>query len=277
VRSFLGRTLKRGPVALDATATSAAVLPGSEAYHGGDGPLGVLLIHGFTGSPRSMRAWAEHLQRDGFTVAVPRLPGHGTSWQELALTEWQDWYGCVERELELLSRTCDRVFVCGLSMGGGLALLLAERHGADIDGLVLVNAAIASNDKRLVVLPVLRRFLSTLPGISNDIAKPGVDEGGYARTPLHATYSMTRMWREIRHHLPDVTQPLLVFRSVTDHVVDPSSGRAILEAVASTDVREQLLHRSYHVATMDYEADDIFVGSSAFFHRLVKDGHVATQ
>jgi carboxylesterase len=218
-----------------------------------------------------MRAWAEHLHADGFRVAVPRLPGHGTRWQELALTEWQDWYGCVERELAQLRRTCDTVFVGGLSMGGSLALLLAERHGAEIAGLVLVNAAVTSGDRRLLVLPLLRRFLSSLPGISDDIAKPGVVEGAYDRTPLHATYSMTQLWREIRRHLDRVEQPLLIFRSLEDHVVDPSSGQAILAAVSCSDVHEVLLHRSYHVATMDYEAEEIFAASSAFFRRLLED------
>ncbi len=252
-------------------------MPGAEPYESGTGNVGVLLIHGFTGSPRSMRAWAEHLEAEGFRVSVPRLPGHGTRWQELALTQWTDWYGCVDRELGRLRQACDQVFVCGLSMGGGLALLLAERHGSDVTGIVVVNAAITSTDKRLVALPVLRRIVSSLPGIANDIAKPGVDEGGYHRTPLDATYSMTKMWREIRDGLGRVDQPLLMFRSVEDHVVDPTSGRAILASVSSSDVHEHLLRRSYHVATMDYEAEDIFVGSSDFFRRLLKDGHVATE
>jgi len=223
-----------------------------------------------------MRAWAEHLVADGFRVSLPRLPGHGTSWRELALTEWSDWYGSVERELLELRRTCPTVFVCGLSMGGGLALLLAERHRDAIAGVVLVNAVVTSTDPRARALPVLRRFLSSLPGISGDIAKPGVVEGAYSRAPLRPAFSMTQMWREIRDHLDQVSQPLLVFRSVQDHVVDPSSGRAIMAAVSSADLTERLLHRSYHVATMDYDADEIFVGSSVFFRRIMKDTHVTS-
>ncbi|HEX8487567.1 MAG TPA: alpha/beta fold hydrolase [Propionibacteriaceae bacterium] len=248
--------------------TSAAVDPGAEPFYAGSSRVGVLLIHGFTGSPRSVRAWAEHLAADGFRVALPRLPGHGTSWQELALTEWQDWYATVERELATLRHGCDQIFLCGLSMGGGLALLAASRH-PEIAGVVLVNAVVTSSDPRARALPILRWFVRSLAGISDDIAKPGVAEGGYDRSPLRAGYSMTRMWREIRRALPSVRQPLLVYRSVQDHVVDPSSGRAILAAVGSSDVREVLLHRSYHVATMDYDAEDIFAGSSAFFRRLL--------
>ena len=268
--SFLQLVLSRWSTSAVAR-TSAVVAPEAEPYHAGTGRSGVLLIHGFTGSPRSMRAWAEHLEADGFRVAVPRLPGHGTSWSELAMTEWQDWYGCVDRELAALLDSCDQVFVCGLSMGASLALLLAERYGDDIAGLVLVNAVVTSTDKRARVLPVLRLFLRSLEGISNDIAKPGVDECAYERTPLRAAYSMTQLWREVRRHLDRVTQPLLIFRSVQDHTVDPSSCAVILGAVGSTDVHEQLLPRSYHVATMDYEAEEIFASSTDFFRRLLKD------
>lgn len=263
--------LSKRPPALDQTPAPAAVSADAQSYHGGSGRTGVLLLHGFTGSPRSMRAWAEHLVADGFQVALPRLPGHGTSWQELALTEWPDWYACVEREFATLRRSCDQVFVCGLSMGGTLALLLAERQGDQVAGLVLVNAAVNSSDPRALALPVLRLLMPSLAGIANDIAKPGVREGGYLRTPLRAGYSVTLMWREVRAQLALVTQPLLVFRSVVDHVVDPSSGRAILSSVSSSDVREELLSRSYHVATMDYEADDIFAATSTFIRRLQKD------
>ena len=256
--------------ALEGPPTSATVGPDDQPYHSGRGRVGVLLVHGFTGTPSSMLGWAEHLEADGFRVAVPRLPGHGTSWQELALTEWPDWYGCVERELDRLRESCDQVFVAGLSMGGGLALLLAQRRGSEIAGVVLVNAVVTSTDKRALALPVLRWFVPTLAGIHNDIAKPGVDEGGYSRTPLRAAYSMTRMWAEIRRGLHRVDQPMLLFRSVQDHTVDPSSGRAILAAVASSDLEEVLLHRSYHVATMDYEAEELFARSSDFFRRLAQ-------
>jgi carboxylesterase len=265
--SSVERALGSRAARLDEAPTSASVDPTAETYRGGTSRVGVLLLHGFTGSPRSMRSWAEHLESSGYRVAVPRLPGHGTSWQELALTEWPDWYACAERELEGLRAQCDQVFVCGLSMGGGLALLLAARH-PDIAGVVLVNAVVTSTDKRAVALPVLRLFVPSLAGIANDIAKPGVEEGGYDRSPLRAGYSMTRMWREIRSRLGEVQQPLLIFRSEVDHVVDPSSGRAILASVGSSDVREQLLPRSYHVATMDYDADTIFAGSRDFFRRL---------
>lgn len=267
----LRRSMTPAPPVLEEAPTTAPVTACAKPFRGGNGPVGVLLIHGFTGSPMSMRAWGEYLVDEGLTVAVPRLPGHGTSWQEMALTRWEDWYSAVERELLTLSRTCDQVFVCGLSMGGSLALLLAARQRAQVAGIVLVNPVVTSTDRRLSILPVLHRVVSSLEGVANDIAKPGVDECGYSRTPLAAAYSMTKLWGEVRVGLPSVDQPLLLFRSVVDHVVDPTSGLAILAETSSPDVREHLLERSYHVATMDYEAEDIYAGSMTFFRRLMKD------
>lgn len=256
---------------VDDAPTGASVRPEAEPYFAGDGPVGVLLCHGFTGSPHSLRAWAESLHAAGFRVALPRLPGHGTTWQEMNETTWTDWYSTVEREFLVLRESCEQVFICGLSMGGGLTLRLAEQFGDQVAGLVVVNPAVTSNDKRLYALPVLHRVVASLPGIANDIAMPGVVEGGYDRNPLRALSSMTKMWVDIRANLSQITQPILLFRSVNDHVVDPSSARLILAEISSTDVTERVLERSFHVATMDYEAEQIFSESADFFRRLRQD------
>jgi carboxylesterase len=238
--------------------------PGS----GENAATGILLSHGFTGSPRSMRPFGEHLAAEGFGVAVPRLPGHGTDWREMNTTRWQDWYAVLDNELERLRKEHDRVFVAGLSMGGCLVLRLAEQHGADISGVILVNPSVRTDDKRLVLLPVLQRLLPSFPGISNDVKKAGVDEGAYDRMPLKALYSLSHLWRVTREDLAKVTQPLLLFRSTVDHVVEPSSGRAVLASISSRDVTETLLEDSYHVATLDNDAPRIFADSTAFIRRL---------
>lgn len=232
------------------------------------GRTGALLCHGFTGSPGSLRPWAEHLAGAGLTVSLPRLPGHGTSWQECNSTRWPDWYASAERALRRLTERCDRVFVCGLSMGGCLALRLAQQHGPAVAGLVLVNPSISSSDRRLTLLPMLRWVLPAAGGLANDIARPGQDEVAYDRTPLHALHSLTRAWPLVRADLPQVTQPLLVFRSARDHVVDASSTRLVLEGVSSRDVTEVVLERSFHVATLDHDAPRVFAGSLDFIHRL---------
>jgi carboxylesterase len=235
---------------------------------GGNAAVGVLLSHGFTGSPRSMRPFAEHLAAEGYGVAVPRLPGHGTSWQEMNKTSWPDWYAVLDNELERLRKEHDQVFVIGLSMGGCLTLRLAEEHGTDISGLVLINPSVQTDDKRLALLPVLARVVPSFPGISNDIKKPGIEEGAYDRMPLRALLSLSHLWKLTRADLAKITQPVLLFRSTVDHVVEPSSGRTVLSSISSRDVTETLLEDSYHVATLDNDAPRIFADSAAFISRL---------
>jgi len=215
-----------------------------------------------------MAPWGRYLAGQGFGVSVPRLPGHGTTWQDLNRTGWADWYAEVERAFEKLRADNDQVVVGGLSMGGGLALRLAADRGREVAGVVLVNAAVNRDSKDVLVLPLLKGLIPSLPGIINDIKKSGVDEHGYTRTPLRATHSMMAGWKVLRADLPRVTQPLLVFRSTVDHVVDPSSGALIRARVSSRDLTERMLENSYHVATLDHDAPAIFEESAEFVRRV---------
>jgi carboxylesterase len=230
--------------------------------------VGVLLSHGFTGSPASMVPWAEHLACLGYGVAAPRLPGHGTTWQELNRCTWADWYAEVERSFDKLRAECDQVVVGGLSMGGGLALKLAADRPRDVAGVMLVNPAVNMTRKDLLALPVLKLVIPAVPGIANDIKKPGVQEHGYNRTPLRALHEMLTAWKKVREDLPKVTAPLLLFRSAEDHVVDPSSGKIVLSRVSSRDLTERILENSYHVATLDNDAPAIFEESAEFVRRV---------
>ena len=249
----------------------ASVHPDAHPYAGGSGPTGVLLCHGFTGSTQSMIGWARHLEAAGFQVLLPRLPGHGTTWQECNQTTWTDWYDCVDDAFGTLRAQSEQVFLAGLSMGAALALRLAQRHGRAVSGLALVNPVINITDPRMRALPILRLALPSLGGITNDIAKSGPIEWGYDRLPLRALYSQTFLWADVRRNLGRVDQPLLVYRAINDHVADASSVRLIKAGVRSSDQTYIELGRSYHVATLDYDADDIFEGSVAFFRRLTKE------
>jgi carboxylesterase len=240
------------------------VQPGCEPFAFDGGKVGALLQHGFTGSPYSMRPWGEYLAGHGLTVLGPRLPGHGTRWQEANLTRWEDWYGETERAFDTLRGTCDQVFVMGLSMGATLALRLAEEKGDDLAGVVTVNASLLTLRKDAKLLPYVAKLVPSLKAIGDDIKKPGVSERAYDRTPLRAAASLAQLWKVVQADLGKVTQPLLAFRSAEDHVVEPASGALLLERVASTDVREVVLHDSYHVATLDNDAPLIFAESLAF-------------
>ncbi len=240
------------------------LLPGAQPWSAAGGPVGVLVVHGFTGSPQSMRPWAEHLAAAGLTVSLPRLPGHGTTWREMSLTRWEDWYGEVDRAYAELAATCAPVFVVGLSMGGTLALRLAQVHGSAITGIVLVNPSVLGEHPLLRVLPVLKLVLPSYRGVSNDIKKPGASEVAYDRVPVRALASLVQLWTLVRHDLPLVTQPILLFRSAEDHVVEPSNARTLQDKVSSTEVEERVLQDSYHVATLDNDAPAIFEGSLDF-------------
>jgi carboxylesterase len=245
-----------------------AVAPHAEPWSAEGNHIGILVLHGFTGSPKSMTPWAMELSGQGWTTRVPRLPGHGTTWQEMNLTSWEDWYGEALRHLQELRAACEHVFVMGLSMGGSLTLKLAEDHGDDITGIVLVNPAVHTERLDRFALPVLHRFIGGFPGISNDINKPEQDEGAYDKIPLKAAHSMQQMWKLIKADIAKVEVPLLLFRSLEDHVVEPSNAAFILASVSSTDIEEVLLPDSYHVATLDYDAEVIHRDSIAFVRRL---------
>lgn len=230
--------------------------------------VGVLLSHGFTGSPASMTAWGEHLGALGYAVEVPRLPGHGTTWQEMNTTTWEDWYAEVTRAFEKLSAENDAVVVAGLSMGGALMLRLAADHPERVAGVIVVNPAVATKRWDVKLLPVLKHLVPSFPGITNDIKKPGVEEYGYTKTPLKAAHSMFRAWPVLVSDLPRVTAPLLYFRSTVDHVVDELSQPLITSRVSSRDITERPLTESYHVATIDNDAPQIFEESAEFVARV---------
>ncbi|HEY0641595.1 MAG TPA: alpha/beta fold hydrolase [Pseudonocardiaceae bacterium] len=245
------------------------VLPGAEPFvHDGSTEIGVLLCHGFTGTPQSLRPWGEHLAAEGLTVRCPRLPGHGTDWREMNRTRWTDWYGRVDEELRDLAGRCATVVVGGLSMGGTLTLRLAQRHGDLIAGIVLVNPSVTTLRKEMALLPLMSRLVPSFPPVGNDVLKAGVTELAYGRTPLRAANSLRELWRVVRADLGLVTQPVLLYRSAVDHVVEAISSEIVLGSVRSTDVTEVVLHDSYHVATLDNDAPTIFAGSVEFARRL---------
>jgi carboxylesterase len=234
----------------------------------GGARIGVLLSHGFTGSPASMRPWGEHLAAQGYGVAVPLLPGHGTTWQDLNRHVWQQWVDHLDGVLEQLVATHDAVVLGGLSMGGALVLRLAADHADQVAGVMLVNPAVATKRLDVRLLPVLKHLVPSFPAIANDIKKEGVDEHGYTRTPLKAIHSLIQAWRPLLADLPSVKAPIIYFRSADDHVVDEASQPLIESGVSSTDVTIVPLPDSYHVATLDNDAETIFERSAEFVTRV---------
>jgi carboxylesterase len=231
-----------------------SVLPGAEPYSHEGGPTAVLLCHGFTGCPQSLRPWAEYLASQGLTVSLPRLPGHGTTWQEMARTRWEDWYAEVDRAFGELQATADEIFVMGLSMGACLALRLAELHGPAVKGLVLVNPSVTADTKLFLLAPVMKLVVPSLKGVGSDIKKDGVTELAYDRTPTKAAATLPGLWKV----------PTLVYRSREDHVVGPGSLEILRKALPASQLEVRECPNSYHVATLDNDAEAIFTGSLDF-------------
>lgn len=244
------------------------LLPGAEPIRHEGGSTGALLLHGLGGTPQSLAAWSHHLAEHGFSVSVPRLPGHGTSIAECNRTRWQDWYAETGRAFDELGGECESVFVMGLGMGGALALRLAARRRG-VAGLVLVNPAVSSTGPERHLLPLLAPFIPAWPRVPADIKRPGIAETGYERLPVRAARSLLELQAATVSDLAQVHQPTLIFTSEEDHVVEPENSEFILEHIASEDRHQEKLEQSYHVATLDNDAEYIFAHSRKFIERLI--------
>jgi carboxylesterase len=245
--------------------------PDEQPFAHDAGPVGVVLSHGFTGTPASMRPWAEHLAAAGYTVRLPLLPGHGGTWQQTNASRWPQWYAAVEQAYDEVAARCDTVFAAGLSMGGTLVTRLAERKGAAIAGLVLVNPSFGTQRFDARFAPYLSWLIKSRPSIGGDIKKPDAAETANERTPVVAFASLTKLWKLTLADLAEVVAPIRMYRSVEDHVVEPLSAKLLRAGATSTSVEEIMLENSYHVATIDYDAPTIFAGSVDFFQSLTAD------
>ncbi len=241
-------------------------MPGAEpfGFEGQDSETGVLVVHGFTGTPQGVRPWGEHLAAEGWTILAPRLPGHGTSIADLARTTGDDWAGEAEMALIGLQERCSSVFIAAMSMGATIALDLASRFPETVTGLVGVNPSVYSDDPRQRFAPLLGRLPFSLKGIGSDIADPAQHELCYPRIPLKAAAALLAYQSRVKARLGDVRAPLLLLSSRQDHVVPPGNTSYVAEHVSSTDVEVVWLERSYHVATLDYDAPLIFERSVEF-------------
>ena len=243
------------------------VLPGAEAWSHEGGPVGVLVLHGFTGNPSSVRGLAEAIAAAGHSVEMPRLPGHGTTIDDLLDKTRDDWSAEAESALARLAERTEQQFVAGLSMGGSLCCWLAVRH-PELAGVICVNPAVVpSDDMRALVAQMVEAGEQVIPGIGSDIAAEGVVESAYADTPLAPLLSMFEASAEFGSELGRIEQPLLLFTSPEDHVV-PATDSDMLAAAVSGPVERVSCERSYHVATQDNDTELIFSRSVEFVERV---------
>lgn len=244
------------------------MLPGAEPASFPGGPHGALVLHGFTGSPQGLRGLAEAFAGAGFATELPRLPGHGTTVDDLAATGWDDWAAAADAAYTDLAGRCDKVVVAGLSMGGTLTAWLGATH-PEIAGLVLVNAAVEPMAAPMV--DVLRQTVEggtdRIPAIGNDIAEDGQAEISYGETPLRPLLTLVDTQDSLVARLGDIACPVLAFVSAQDHVVAPTWVEYLAERVAGP-VEKVVLERSYHVATLDFDRAEIERRSVEFARKV---------
>jgi carboxylesterase len=239
--------------------TAPAVLPEAEPMsHVGSTGVGALVIHGFTGNPSSMRGISEALAELGHHVEMPRLPGHGTTVDDMVTTGWADWTGEVRTAHARLADRVEQIVVIGLSMGGSLTLWSGFEL-SNVVGLVAVNPATMPQDA--AVLDMIQEMVDDgteiAPAIGGDIADPDVQESSYDGAPLRPLLSFMREGlMPITDRYGELTMPLLLITSRQDHVVEPANSEH-LAASYGGDVDHVWLERSFHVATQDYDAPDI--------------------
>lgn len=246
------------------------VIPGAESFYYEGSEIGILLCHGFIGTPQSVEYIGKAFAREGYTVSAPRLTGHGTHAKDLEHCTFSDWYSILEQAYLDLKARCTTVYVIGQSMGGTLTLDLAS-HYQDIDGILLINPAIH--------VPEMAHYHSLAPTHSikegaPDIKDPGVKEITYDSVPAYAYHQLLTYLDVVKKRLPFVKTPITCFQSTIDHVVPPENTDYILQSVQSDLKSKHVLRNSYHVASMDYDKGEIIRESLRFIQQHAASSHL---
>jgi carboxylesterase len=231
------------------------VMPGCEPFSSPGSSMGVLVLHGFTGNPFSMRPLAERCASAGYSVVLPRLPGHGTTLQDLVPRRWPDFVEVALASYDELAERCDKVAVVGLSVGGGLTALIAEER--PVAGCVFINPMLKGPGAEIEqgLRDLIDSGLDVLETDSNsDIKKEGVSEAKYEGWPLRALQSVIDGVEVVDANLSSITAPSLLLSSREDHTVAPANGDEIVEK-SSGPVERIWLEESYHVATLDNDQE----------------------
>ena len=236
------------------------------------GPVGCLLTHGFTGSPFEMRELGEYLAEKGLSVLCKPLPGHGTSPYDMLKTDWRDWHGaCVENLAELSAR-CEKVFLCGMSMGGALSLHAAAHYAERyrVAGVAAYGTPIYLKNILLPLVPIFKRIVKFKPSSGSDIADPVAcaNQQSYDLTPLKCISSLLELLAHLKHDLPDVSVPALLMQSKKDNTVHPPNVHLINRLLGSEDKTVVEVENSFHVITVDYDKEIVKEKTYEFIRRV---------
>lgn len=263
---------------------SIDVLLGANGFIERKGPVGVLLIHGLTGTPSEMKQFGKVIARQGFTVACPELAGHCATIEALTATQWHDWYLSIEQAFDALKEECEHVFVAGLSMGALIALLLAAKKGRAVAGVILLSTTFFYDGwnvpklKRALLLPLvlytpLKYFVQweeTPPyGIKDERVRAMVhailenrdhqaaDKIGYFKTPATVILESVRLIKAAKKSLKNVVSPTLIVHATEDDMASIKNAYYTLAHISADTVETFFVDDSYHVLTLDKRKDDV--------------------
>jgi len=240
------------------------IMPGAEPFYFQGNSTGCLLIHGFTGTPKEMRWMGEYLNKKGFTVFGIRLSGHATQLQDLIRTRWHDWVISVEEGFDILRMSCKNIFTLGLSMGGVLSLIAADRY--DISGAICMSTPyLLSKDWRLKIAKQLSVIMPTISKEESDLknqeaAKSHLD---YPFYPTRSIAELNDLLMEMHNVLPRIKKPVLLMHSKSDGLSYENSMK-IHSLLGCQDKEIILLEKSGHVITEDIERDEVFQKAGIF-------------
>jgi len=232
------------------------------------GPVGVLLIHGFTGAPTEMRPMGEHLAARGLTVAGVRLPGHGTTPEDLARATRAEWLAACEAELAKLRARCQTLFVGGLSLGALLTLWLGAQHD-DLAGLILLAPAVKVRDWRMRFTPIARYFIKYSPvdpTAESDLSDPEAlgRVWCYDTRPIAAAAEVYALQRGVQRALPRITRPVLIIQGRRDRALTPDAAQITYDCIGSADKTLIWLENSGHNVLVDGERERVWEESAAW-------------
>ena len=232
------------------------------------GKTGILLVHGFTGSPGTMQVIGEALSRDGYTVSGILLPGHGTHITDMESATWQDWLRAARDGANELRQKCDKIIICGLSMGGVLTLILAGE--LPVDGAVTIAAAMELTDK-LSKFAWLFKYFVRYRGEGKRDPDENPYKIGYNVTPIRKVPDLIKLQKIALRRLPEIKCPLLIFRAMQDKTVTKEAADMIYNGAVNARSREIVdLPTSEHLCTVDNEADIIIERTREFIKEAMK-------
>jgi len=225
--------------------------------------LGVVLIHGYMAAPLEVRELADYLGRRGLWVYAPRLRGHGTSPDDLAVRSYADWMASVETGYAIVRNICKQVVVGGFSAGAGMALDLAARV-KDIKGVFAVCPPMRLKDFSSKFVPAVDVWNRLMERVRLDGAKKEFVENfpenphiNYFRNPVSGVLELERFMESLEKKLPAIDMPALVIQSLGDPVVKPSGSRSAFDRIGSEDKTYILYNFDRHGILLGKDANRV--------------------